>query len=165
MTDTGIGKFVMQSVERLCGKLGLSTGTFWQFIKYIICGVTAFSCELASFSVLEYLIWPLLGIGMFESEIAGVVISRINISNTISISLGYIIAFTLNRVWSFKSKSNLLKQFLKSFVLYIFNIIASNIMINIFVETLGLHKISSKVLSMAIIVMWNFILYKKVIYK
>lgn len=163
LAETKIGKSLIRLAEKLCNRLGMNVETFWQFVKYIICGFTAYGCELTIFWILEFLVWPMLG--TFETNLFGMLISSKNISHTLSMTCGYIIAFTLNRVWSFKSKSNLGKQFLKSFVLFIFNIITSNILINIFVDTIGMHKLVAKNLQMAIIVLWNFILYKKVIYK
>ena len=161
-TAPGLFRRLGTAAEKVAGRFGMSPVTFWQFIRYILCGVTAFSCELFSFWVLEYLVWP--QIGPFETRILGVPVTSKNISSSVAMTIGYLIAFTLNRVWSFKSKVHLWQQFFKSFLLFLFNILASNLLINLFVDTMGIGKLPAKVLQMAIIVMWNFILYKKVIY-
>ncbi|HBQ63736.1 MAG TPA: hypothetical protein DD727_02180, partial [Clostridiales bacterium] len=147
----------------LAGRLNGDKQTFRQFIRYVISGFTAFGFELSSFWAMETLLWP--RIGTFETYLFGMLLNSKNVSNTLSMGLGFAIAFTLNRVWSFQSKAPVFPQFIKSLLLFLFNIVASNLLINLFVDAMGISKLISKVIQMAIIVMWNFILYKKVIYR
>ena len=74
--------------------------------------------------------------------------------------------YILNRCWSFQSKEPLRTQLKKYFLLFIFNLLAANVILIYFLtDIIGIPEMISKILIMGAVVSWNFILYKKVIYK
>ncbi len=75
------------------------------------------------------------------------------------------ISFILNRTWTFESKGNIKKQIFKYTVLFVFNLIIGNIIIMFFLtDIMGLGIFISPILKTAIIVIWNFYIYKWIIY-
>ena len=119
-----------------------------QFIRYIIVGFSSF--------ILEYLLFFTLFKVIGINEL---------ISNPIAIAVVFWFNYLMNRYWSFKSKSKLGKQLLLYLILFAFNTIISNLFIYIGIDLLNISPLISKVVIMGLIVIWNFVIYKKVIYK
>jgi putative flippase GtrA len=71
----------------------------------------------------------------------------------------------MNRFWSFKSKTSIKGQLVAYTLLFAFNLLASSAIIYILTDFLGFIPLISKLFAMGAVVSWNFILYKKVIYK
>jgi putative flippase GtrA len=118
-----------------------------QFIRYFITGALA--------TVSEYIVFTTIYTG-FRALYA---------ANTIGMSVGFIISFVMNRSWSFKSKGNPVRQLVLTLILFIINLGISNVFIHILSNMVGIHPQLSKLMVMGVIVMWNFVLYRKVIYK
>lgn len=121
---------------------------FQQLIRYLISGFAAFG--------LEYLVFFLL---------YNILLLRLVPSNTIAMLTGFITSFLLNRLWSFQSRGNAWWQLLKTGILFMVNLGLSNGMIYLLTEHGKMEALVSKILVMGMIVAWNFILYKKVIYR
>ncbi len=119
-----------------------------QFIRYIIVGIVSF--------ILEYLIF------LFLNKLLG--IGYIVVSNTIAYTTVFTVNFLLNRLWSFKSKKDYRKQLLQYGLLFAFNMLISNFLIYILTNKLKIIPEYSKILVMGTIVMWNFFVYRKIIY-
>jgi len=119
-----------------------------QFIRYLIIGFSSFLLEYLLF----FTLFKLLNINVL-------------ISNSIAIFIVFWFNFLLNKYWSFKSKENLFKQLIMYLLLFVFNITISNLFIYEASIIINMSPLISKVLIMGLIVIWNFILYKKVIYK
>ena len=87
-------------------------------------------------------------------------------SNVIAFATGLATSFTLNKLWSFEGQQKYSgnKQFIIYFSLAMFNLIFTSIFIKQSVE-LGLYPSLAKFLSMIMIVVWNFIIFKKIIFK
>ncbi|NMA67729.1 MAG: GtrA family protein [Clostridiaceae bacterium] len=131
--------------------------TFGQFIRYIITGIVCFSIEYSLFIILR---------------------SRLTIGevpvNIIVYTIIFWINFLLNKFFSFKSKSNFKRQLMLYGLLFVFNLVVGNILLFSAIRH-ALVLISGegswpvlylpKILIMFFIISWNFILYKKVIYK
>lgn len=117
-----------------------------QLIKYIIIGGTSALCELLLFTTLQ-----VLGIGIFISNISSVIIATI-------------INYLLNKFWAFKSKKGSVKSLVLYIALFSFNITFSSQFI-IFLSNTGVKSIVAKFISMILITCWNFILYKKIVFK
>ena len=117
-----------------------------QFSKYIIIGGTSALCELLLFTIFE-----VLGIGIFISNISAVVIATV-------------INYLLNKFWAFKSQKGSIKNLVLYISLFIFNITFSSQFI-IFLSNAGFKSIVAKFISMILITCWNFVLYKKIIFK
>ncbi len=85
-------------------------------------------------------------------------------SNTIALTVGFWISFLLNRYWTFGSKKKIMGQLALYCILFAFNLGASNLIIFLLTEKAGLYYMLSKLAATAVIVMWNFLLYRKIIY-
>jgi len=118
-----------------------------QFVRYIITGALAAGAEYAVFTVLY---WG------FKALYA---------ANTIGMSVGFMVSFVMNRSWSFKSKGNPVRQLVLTLILFIINLGISNAFIHVLSDIIGIYPQISKIIVMGFIVMWNFVLYRKVIYK
>ncbi len=128
-----------------------------QFIRYLIVGVFSFSIEYALFIILRN----------------SLTISELYV-NIIVYTFIFWINFLLNKFFSFKSKDNFLRQLFLYGILFFFNLIVGNILLFSGIRYL-LVLLSGegswpvlylpKILIMFFIISWNFILYKKVIYK
>ncbi len=122
--------------------------TFNQFIRYLITGFVSFATEITLLYVLtEYArLWYLL-------------------SNTIAYIVVFWLNFLLNKFWSFRSRENFRRQLWLYSMLFIFNLGAVSALMYLLTDVLHLYYLVSKVLVMGMVVTWNFVLYKKVIYK
>ncbi len=74
--------------------------------------------------------------------------------------------FYLNRSWSFQSQAAILPQLLKYIALFVFNNLVGNVLLMRFLtETLTISPLLSPVIKMACIVIWNYFIYKYIIYR
>lgn len=87
------------------------------------------------------------------------------ISNSIALTIVFWFNFLVNRIWSFKSTANLRKQLAMYLVLFAFNLVASDFIMYLLTTKLSLQYLLAKVFAIGAVVIWNFFLYKKVIYK
>ncbi len=117
-----------------------------QFSKYIIIGGTSALCELMLFTIFQ-----IIGMSIFISNISSVIISTI-------------INYLLNKFWAFKSQTRSIKSLVLYIGLFIFNITFSSQFI-VLLSNVGVKSIVAKFISMILITCWNFILYKKVVFK
>ena len=117
-----------------------------QFSKYIIIGGTSALCELMLFTIFQ-----IIGMSIFISNISSVIISTI-------------INYLLNKFWAFKSQTRSIKSLVLYIGLFIFNITFSSQFI-VILSNVGVKSIVAKFISMILINCWNFILYKKVVFK
>ena len=126
----------------------INPSSFKQFRKYLIVGILSFISEYSLFFILVEVfgLWFIL-------------------SNTIVYSFIFFFNFILNRKWSFQSKTNIKTQLIKYGLLFLFNLIATNALLFFLAKTLTISPLIAKIMVMALIVPWNFIMYKKVIYK
>ena len=118
-----------------------------QFGRYIVTGFLSFALEYGVFFILyrgflSYL-W----------------------SNSIAMIIAFLFNFFLNRFWSFQSKKNIYRQILQYGILFAVNINISNAMLYAFSYKLNISPLISKVFIMCIIVGWNFMIYRKIIYR
>ena len=72
--------------------------------------------------------------------------------------------FALNRNVTFKSTANPLLSLVKYLVLFAFNTAFSTIAISLF-SSMGAPAVAVKLATMACIVIWNFFLYRNVVFK
>jgi putative flippase GtrA len=131
--------------------------TFGQFVRYIIVGVVSFSIEYTLFIVLRNI--------MAVNEIT---------VNIIVYTVIFWLNFLLNKFYSFQSRTNFKRQLLLYGVLFLFNLLVGNVLLFsairhalVLVSGEGSWPVLylPKILIMFFIITWNFILYKKVIYK
>lgn len=119
---------------------------FQQGLKYVISGMTSAAVELVFFSALYYLLRFPIG---FASPISLVISTMLN--------------YILNSRWSFKGSSNMRRSTILYFTLFAFNTCFSSFASQ-WLATFNLQPMLIKVITMACIVCWNFILYRKVIF-
>ncbi|AUS96395.1 hypothetical protein CDQ84_14255 [Clostridium thermosuccinogenes] len=146
--NMSIQSFSLKFKDHKIIKLILDKETQTQLLRYLISGFTAFGTEYLLFATL----YSYAGISS-------------GISNSIAMAAGFIISFTLNRKWSFKSKENLIKQLLMFGALFGINLFISNNAIKILSGTFRISPLFSKLIIMCAIVLWNFVIYRKLIYR
>lgn len=120
-----------------------------QFLKYGISGGLAFILEYSTFYILNNLagLWYIW-------------------SNSIAMTLGFVLSFLLNRYWSFKATSaNALKQLIMYGILFVVNLGISNLLMMLFIDALGINSMISKILAIGVLMCWNFVIYKKIIFR
>lgn len=118
-----------------------------QVVRYAFVGGASAAFELVVFQAL----YALAGIGIAPSNIIALVASTA-------------VNFTLNRSLAFKSTANPARSLVLYLVLFVFNTTFSTLAITWLVG-LGVHSAVAKLMTMFCIVMWNFVLYRKVIFK
>lgn len=130
-----------------------------QFIRYVIVGGTGFAIEYAIF-------WTMLLLLPEGSITIGkLTLLTSTAANSVAMFLVFWYNFLLNRKWSFKSTQNPVRQAIMQASLFAFNMVVSNLLIGFCSEVLHIIPQISKFLVMGLVVMWNFILYKTVIFK
>lgn len=122
--------------------------TFHQFKRYLITGFVSFGVEYALFVLLlkVFSMWY-----MIANALVYIIIFWLN--------------FLMHRFWSFQSKGNARRQVFLYTILFFINLTAISLLMYVFTDMFGIHPMISKVLVMGAVVSWNFILYKKVIYR
>ncbi len=126
----------------------LTPETMGQIIRYL---VTGFSSAAIEFTLLY----------IFKDVARQTVV----VSNTIALSIVFWFNFLMNRLWSFKSKMKLSRQLPMYLVLYLVNLGASDLIMYLLTGWLSMQYLLAKVFAIGAVVSWNFIIYKKVIYK
>lgn len=119
-----------------------------QLLKYLTVGVVSVGLETTLF-------WWLF----HQLHIMWVV------SNSLAIFITFWFNFFLNRLWSFQSRGSLTRQLVLYVTLLCFNLLMSNLIIYMLADKGHLDYIVAKLISIAFIVSWNFVLYKTVIYR
>lgn len=125
-----------------------SRATFMQFSRYVLVGFLSFATET---SMLYWLTDHVKLWYIYSNSIAYIVVFWLN--------------FLLNRFWSFKSKENMQTQLVLFLGLFVINLIASNGMLYILTSVFNVYYLVSKIFAVALVVSWNFVIYKKVIFK
>ena len=123
-----------------------------QFKRYLITGFTTFAVEYTLFRVFKDLV--------FTNQDYNYLVA-----NTVVYIGIFWFNFLVNRIWSFKSKDNLGRQLKLYGLLFCFNLLVTNLLLYVLVKYVGIDSNISKILVMGAVVAWNFVLYKKVIYK
>jgi putative flippase GtrA len=120
----------------------------WQFVRYLIVGGSSFLLEYGLFFILlqHYKIHYL-------------------IANSIVYSSVSFINFIFNRTWTFRSQKNFSLQLMLYLGLIAFNFFASNLVLYFFSGLMQIPPLLAKIIVMGMVVCWNFVLYKKVIYR
>lgn len=130
-----------------------------QFTRYVIVGGSSFIFEYTLFTLI-YHFYKDRGVQVLGFNVTGEIFA-----NSVSIFIAFWFCFILNRIWSFQSKGNILRQFLYYLGLFAFNMLATNFLIHAMLVYLGISPRISKVLVMGAVVLWNFVIYRTVIYK
>jgi putative flippase GtrA len=119
-----------------------------QILKYLVVGTSSAFFEILFFYIL-----------------LNILKANLLLSNTIAYTIIFCYNYILQRKWAFKSSSNISKQILQYGILFCFNLFVSNILIVVFYQHLNIHEIIAKMMTIGVVVSWNFVIYKKIIFK
>lgn len=144
-----IGNIVMEKLRKTKYLSQLLTPeSMGQLYRYLVTGFSSAAIELT-------LLYIFKDIANFS----------IIVSNSIALSIVFWFNFLINRLWSFKSTANLKKQLIMYMILFVFNLGASDLIMHLLTTELSMQYLLAKVFAIGAVVTWNFLLYKKVIYK
>lgn len=118
-----------------------------QFGKYLLVGGSTALLELLLYTFFRKIIYL-----------------DLSISNIAAVFIATVFNFIINRGWAFKNSSNIYRSIVLYIILFIANTTFSTNAI-VFMVRLGVLDIIAKFITMCMITLWNFILYRKVIFK
>ena len=95
-------------------------------------------------------------------EKAGIILIA---SQTISFLCGFVVSFLLNRAWVFKSKEKASRQLMKYGLLAAINLVLTNLVMNCMVYVLHVNSLIAKISVMAMVAVWNYIIFSKLIFQ
>lgn len=85
------------------------------------------------------------------------------------LTVGLVVNFMLNKLWSFNNRDHLIKQYAKQVIYYLVLVIINSIFTYFFIELLKTNNLLepefSKLFATAIITLWNYVLYTKIIFR
>lgn len=120
-------------------------------LRYLVVGVGSL--------VIDY------GLLLFSYHVLGF---ELAVAATLGFLVGLIANFIMNKLWSFQETSRSVKRSLYQLTLYgalvVFNLLFTNLFI-VYVDQFGIGPEFSKIITTALTTLWNFILYKKVIFR
>lgn len=119
-----------------------------QLKRYLITGISSAALEI--FLLFVFMRYMLLSVIL---------------SNTMALTTVFWFNFLMNKFWSFSSKRNLKKQLFMYSFLFILNLGASNTIMHLLVNILNLPSLISKAFAIGAIASWNFVIYKRLIYR
>lgn len=88
----------------------------------------------------------------------------IPLSNVLAVSIATVTNFVLNRSWAFKSSENLTQSALLYVLLFVFNTIITTSIISVG-TAIGFPSAAVKLATQVLVTIWNFFLYRFVIFK
>ena len=116
-----------------------------QFVKFGIVGVGNSIIDFAGF---------LIATRIFDLHYLA--------ANTLSWTIAVSFSFVVNKFWTFRSRETAVigKQSIKFFIVSAVALALSLIILDILIRILGIHDLIAKILTIGIIVFWNFFLNK-----
>ncbi len=117
-----------------------------QFLLYVFSGGTANALDIGLFYVLTW-----LGVWYVTASMVGSVV-------------GFFSAFFLQKYVAFDSRGKHMNHFLRFCAMGLFNFLMITVILAFFVEVLGIPKEVAKILANASVVLWNFFIYKFLVY-
>lgn len=136
-----------------------------QLYKYVAIGLSSVLIEFISFNLLMMIVIDGHDMAhIFLFPLFGYTVTGTNLCQSVSMLLGTIFSYTMNRKWSFKTKNPLLPEITRFAILFIFNLIITNIVIRL-LQLTDLEDWICKICVQAMMVLWNFFIYKLVIFK
>ncbi len=117
-----------------------------QFSLYLCIGFTALGVDLGSYyALLSMDVWYITA-----SVIGGI--------------LGFFTSFLGNKYFVFRKREKFMAHLTKFFLVDMANIVATNIILYVLVEFVGISEELGKIIAMGCVVLWNFVLYKLFVY-
>lgn len=119
-----------------------------EFTKYFIVGFSGLLIDMGSLVLLKEVfgLWPVLAVIINQAFLL-------------------VYNFTLNKYWSFKNKGMPHRQIVRYLILAGFNYLFGVVAMYIFNHKLGFDYRLVRILTIALMVSWNFFLYKYWVYK
>lgn len=117
-------------------------------IKYLLVGGSSTVIEVVVFQLLL----SLTPAGVAPSNIIALVVST-----------GF--NFALNRNFTFRSSTNPFRSLVLYLILFAFNTLFTTVLLSILIDDLGWKAVLAKLLGIACTTLWNFVLYRTVIFK
>lgn len=118
-----------------------------QFFKYLLVGGSTAIFELMLYTFLRR-----------------VICLELSLSNVIAVVIATVLNFIINKGWAFNTVSNLPRSVMLYLILFLLNTYFSTNAIILMVK-LGVLDIIAKLFTMCAITMWNFVIYRKVVFK
>lgn len=122
------------------------TGVARQFFGYLLSGGTA---AIADFGI--YYLLLELGIWYMTANIAGGV-------------FGFFVTFFLNKYAVFHKKDHFTRHIFRFFIIDMLNIAVLAVFLYALVDILGIDPHYSKILVYIPVILWNFLMYKFIVY-
>jgi putative flippase GtrA len=88
----------------------------------------------------------------------------VRIATMISLACSTVFNFFMSRAYTFRAVSSLARSLILYLLLFVFNQAFSAFAIVWLIDT-GLPSIAAKIVTMGCIVLWNFILYRRVVFR
>ena len=85
-------------------------------------------------------------------------------TQTISFLCGFVVSFTLNKKWVFKSDGRVRRELVRYAMLATMNLVITNIVIWLLVNEIHVTAWIAKIAVMAMVVAWNYVIYQKLIF-
>lgn len=86
------------------------------------------------------------------------------LSNVIAVGVATLLNFLINRHWSFKATEKTSRSLALYLILLCLNTVFSTYAITLMVVQ-GFDEVIAKLITMVLITLWNFVLYRKVIFR
>lgn len=121
-------------------------------VRYIFVGGAAFITEYGSFFILYVLghVW-------------------LTLANTLSYCFAFAVSFLLNRHWTFKNKNQSFSRRVSHQLIYYFGFSLFNLFLTvllvIYFKRIGVDPRLGKLIAMVLTSLWNFIVFKKIIFR
>ena len=132
-----------------------------QFLRYFLVGSSSTVFETAMFLVFSYC----FGKETVLFQYLSFTVTGIKLAQWLSLFIAFWYCFVLNRRWSFKSHGNPLRQLLFNTILLFINMYVTGHIVSFLITSLSFPYVAAKVFTICIAALWNFVLYRKVIYK
>lgn len=145
----------------------LSSSVFHQLRRYATTGLITTTTEWVLFWFFREKVFSkyLIGFGIAKRLFdADEYTYRYLISNALACGIEFCLNFTLNRIYSFKSKGPILKELMKYGILFVTNLFVISGIMYLLSDIFALSPYISKFLAGLVTVSWNFWFYKKIVY-
>ncbi len=87
------------------------------------------------------------------------------IAQSVSFLMGMFVSFFLNKYWSFRSDGPAKREFARYAMLAVVNLLLSNLMLWGLVSGFGMVAWLAKLVVMALIACWNFVIFQRLVFK
>jgi putative flippase GtrA len=128
-----------------------------QFIRYLVVGFATFFLETALLALFHKLV-SLLRPDFSPATMA-------TYANIPAVTITFWFNFLLNRNWTFQSSQNIWKQLIIYLPLFLINISVGTYILNWLIRTLRFYYLIAKAISVGVVLCWNLVIYKKIIFK